>query len=229
MVVMKLGARQDAGFLARNLGLPSRLPRTPAPVSRAAPRVTMASPSAAVAVMPHSIMYLALIVASLSTGRSECGFWHRFRANAGVSLRALGVETKALRRAESMRGSSYGEAAVCVTDSTLVPGSAVTYTTAASGGGTGGGCGGDLAMGIADGGGRGGEDAGDGRAVTKVGGGWGNAVTMLFRARPLALHKSTPTHVVTMYCIVTRIAMSTPPYHASPSQFAAPFSFSCSS
>ncbi len=100
MVLVTLGARQGAGFLALYLGLPARSPRMPAPVSRAAPRTSMARSSATGSVVPYSAVNLFLIDV-LFMGRGECGGRHRFRANLGVSLSVLptrfGAETAALR------------------------------------------------------------------------------------------------------------------------------------
>ncbi len=154
-----------------------------------------------------------------------------FPANAGVGRcpsMAVWATTSALGKEESEE-TSWLEAVVCVTDSILAPGSAVTYTTATCVGGNGGERGGVLARRNAGAGWQIGRVGGDGGAVTRAGGGLGDGVTMSIRARQHALRAITPTHLTTLFSGVAHVAVRTPQFHASPrAQFASPFSSSCS-
>ncbi len=135
LVLVTSGAGQGAGLLARKLGLPTRLPRMPAPLSRAAPRASMARPSAAGSVTPHSAMGSLLVFTISPMVRKECGRLHRFRANAAVSQLLLDSifddQTTALQLMESMRPLPMSTA-VCVPGFRLAPCSAGTHTAQAA-------------------------------------------------------------------------------------------------
>ncbi len=154
-----------------------------------------------------------------------------FTANAGVGrflFVATFEATSALCKEESEETSCL-DAVVYVTDFSLAPGFAVTYTTVTCDGWSGGGRGRDLARRRADEGGRIGGAEGDGGAVTGAGSGLGRGDVDLFRARPFALHTIAPTLTTFAFNLVTYTAACTPLSRAIPrALFAAPFSSSCS-